>query len=125
MKNKQYWEKLSNKYIEDTTNKTSDELRVWFKLYNIRNNRLLKHWGNSSWNIQEFTELLYSEEISQGKFRELVRFEMEKSFKKRVLDLKNQYRSQLSELKNKKLDKTIDEGKIKELETKIKTLEEL
>lgn len=122
---KQYWEKLSDKYIEDTSNKTSDELRVWFKLHNIRNNRLLKHWGNSSWNIQEFTDLLYSEEISQSKFRELVRFEMEESFQKRVLDLKNKYNSQLSELKNKKLDKTIDEDKIKELEIKINTLKEL
>lgn len=50
---------------------------------------------------------------------------MEENFQKRIIDLKNKYKSQLSELKNRKLTKVIDEDKIKELEIKIKTLDEL
>lgn len=121
----EYWKKLSEKYIKSTKGQTKEHILEWYEQWEIKSKHLLKHWGKSSWNIQDFVGLLYSEEVSESKFRELVRFEMEESFKKRVLDLKNKYKSQLSELKNRKLTKVMDEDKIKELEIKIKTLDEL
>lgn len=122
---KEYWKKLSDKYVEDISVKTDEEIREWYKQHTKLQNHLLKRYGESSWRIHEFFELCRAEEISESKFRELVRFEMVDTFEKRKRDLRNKYKSQLSELKNRKLTKVIDEDKIKELEIKIKTLDEL
>lgn len=72
----EYWQKLSDKYIEDVGNKTDEEIREWYKQYTKLQNHLSKLYGESSWRIHEFFELCRAEEISESKFRELVRFEM-------------------------------------------------
>lgn len=125
VKKMEYWKKLSDKYIGDTANKTEDELRVWFKLYDIRNKRLTKLYGESSWRIHEFFELCRAEEISESKFRELVRFEMEENFKKRKRDLKNKYKSQLAELEHPKMDKRDKTEEIERLKIILKVIDEL
>lgn len=48
-----------------------------------------------------------------------------KKLKKQVIDLKNKYNSQLKDLKTEKLSKRIDQEKIKELEIRIDTLNQL
>lgn len=48
-----------------------------------------------------------------------------KKLKKQVTDLKNKYNSQLKDLKTEKLSKRIDQEKIKELEIRINTLNQL
>ena len=48
-----------------------------------------------------------------------------KKLKKQVIDLKNKYNSQLITLKTEKLSKRIDQEKIKELEIRIDTLNNL
>ena len=48
-----------------------------------------------------------------------------KKLKKQVKDLKNKYNSQLKDLKTEKLSKRIDQEKIKELEIRIDTLNQL
>lgn len=48
-----------------------------------------------------------------------------KKLKKQVIDLKNKYNSQLKDLKTEKLSKRIDQEKIKELEIRIDTLNNL
>jgi hypothetical protein len=48
-----------------------------------------------------------------------------KKLKKQVIDLKNAYNSQLKDLKSAKLSKRIDQEKIKELEIRIDTLNQI
>lgn len=124
VKKMEYWQKLSDKYIEDIANQTDEEIREWYKQYTKLQNHLSKLYGKSSWRIHEFFELCRAEEISESKFRELVRFEMEENFKKRKRDLKNKYKSQLSELENLKMDKRDNADKREQLKLILKAIDE-
>ena len=121
----EYWKKLSDKYIGGTVNKTDEEIREWYKQYTKLQNHLLKRYGESSWRIHEFFELCRAEEISESKFGELVRFEMEENFEKRKRDLKNKYRSQLAELENSKIDERDKTEEIERLKIILKVIDEL
>jgi hypothetical protein len=123
-KPKGYWERLSEKYIRDTVNKTDEEIREWYKQHTKLQNHLSKQYGESSWRIHEFFELCRAEEISESKFRELVRFEMEENFEKRKRDLKNKYKSQLAELENPKMNKRNKTEEIERLEIILKVIDE-
>lgn len=125
METKEYWQKLSEKYIGDIVNKTDGEIREWYKQHTKLQNHLSKRYGKSSWRILEFLELCRAEEISESKFRELVRFEMEENFQKRKRDLKNKYKSQLAELENPKMGKRDKTEEIERLKIILKVIDEL
>ena len=125
VKKMEYWRKLSEKYSETKGNKTDEEIREWYKQHTKLQNRLLKLYGESSWRIHEFFELCRAEEISESKFGELVRFEMEENFQKRKRDLKNKYKSQLAELENSKIDKRDKTEETERLKIILNFIEEL
>lgn len=112
----EYWHKLNNKYL-----KVLDDIQN-YKKFKVRTNKELKLFGSSSWNIQEFSALEQNEEISSGKFRELVRWEMQENFNKIIKDKINAVRSELSEVSYCKLTKTINVEKMEELKAQIKIL---
>lgn len=124
VKKMEYWKKLSEKYIGDIVNKTDGEIREWYKQHTKLQNHLSKRYGKSSWRIHEFFELCRAEEISESKFRELVRFEMEENFQKRKTNLRNKYKSQLSELENPKMDKRDNADKREQLKLILEIIEE-
>lgn len=125
VKKMEYWEKLSDKYIGDIANKTDEEIREWYKQHTKLQNYLSKRYGESSWRMHEFFELCRAEEISESKFRELVRFEMEENFQKRKRDLKNKYKSQLAEIGHPKMGKRDKTEEIERLKIILNFIEEI
>lgn len=112
----EHWQKLNNKYHR----LLSDSHK-----YKRRLNKELKLFGSSSWEIQEFAALERCEDISSGKFRELVRWEMQENFNKIIKDKINAVRSELAEVTYCKLTKTINVEKREELKAQIKILKTL
>jgi 5-formyltetrahydrofolate cyclo-ligase len=115
----EYWHKLNIrnlKILDDPKN---------YHIYKKRLEKELRLFGKSSWDIQEFSYLEFSEEIDQDKFRELVRWEMKENFNKIIKDKINALKSQLEEVNHVKLTKTIDPEKSSKLTFQIEILKSL
>lgn len=81
---KEYWQEVSEEYqIPLPDNPTDKQLSDWAVKIDLKQKELLDKYGESSWNIHRFMELVRSEKISESKFRELVRYEMDKNFKQK------------------------------------------
>lgn len=86
---------------------------------------IMEYWKKLSGKYIEDVGNKTDEEISESKFRELVRFEMEENFEKRKRDLRNKYKSQLAELENPKMDKRDKTEEKERLKMILKVIEEL
>lgn len=83
MKNKPYWKTLSKEYSIPLSENASDkELQEWYKKDREQSNHLIEKYGESSWRINELANSLRNEDISESFFRQLVRYEMDKCFKR-------------------------------------------
>jgi hypothetical protein len=76
-----YWKELNDEYLQLPKEETEDSLKVWYDAWQIRSKKLNEKYGHISWVLQDLAYMLEREEISQGKFRELVRFCLDKELK--------------------------------------------
>ena len=81
MKNREYWKELNEEYHKFPQEKTDENILAWYDAWEIRSKELNKKYGHISWVLQDLAYMLEREEISQGKFRELVRFCLDKELK--------------------------------------------
>ena len=81
MENNKYWLQLSNEYLEFVKDDSDKNIQKWYEQWKIKNKRLNKKYGHISWVLQDLAYMLEREEISAGKFRELVRFCLDKELK--------------------------------------------
>lgn len=130
MKNKEYWKQLNDEYTTALSNNTFEEASEiealdWFNKDRAQSKKLIDKYGESAWDIHRFMEVCRVEDISESFFRQLVRYEMDKRFKKTVTDKLNKYKSNLAEEKTEKIGKRLNTEKIKELEIRINTVENL
>ena len=117
-----YWEQLKKKYFK----KDSEDVMEWYKRYQVQTKILLSRFGRSSWEINDFAHLLSNELVSEGHFRELVRYEMNESFNKIITDKYNAINSNLADLERVKLGKTgLDTEQILKLKAQLILLKEL
>jgi hypothetical protein len=72
----EYWEELSDKYLFNLEGMNSSQITKAHREHQKQEVEMISKYGESSWNIQEFAQLLFAEKISMSKFRELVRYEM-------------------------------------------------
>lgn len=77
---KPYWQQLTEEYEKMIPYNPEEDIDKWYNLHTTQRNTLLSRYGESTWRIQEFMELVRAEKISEGKFRDLVRFEIDKCF---------------------------------------------
>lgn len=98
---KPYWKKLKDKYLKAN----SEDIFKWYKQNIVQRNFLLRRFGASSWNINDFANMLRADKISESHFRELVQYEMNENFNKILKDKYNSLNSRLSELEKVKLTK--------------------
>lgn len=118
-----YYLKLKNEYLKKCED--INDTKSFMERFNRQTKKLLKDYGESSHNIDSFLRLWDREKISQSHFRELVRLEMDKNFRKKINDRINKYNSQLKEELNPKMSKVMNEERIKKLEIQINTLKTL
>jgi hypothetical protein len=76
-----YWDKINDEYLQLPKEETEESLKVWYDAWQIRSKELNEKYGHISWVLQDLAYMLEREEISQGKFRELVRFCLDKELK--------------------------------------------
>lgn len=82
---KEYWQELVEEYsIKLSENPTEYEVMEWMKKDKKQRDELIEKYGTSSWDIHRFMELVRAEKISESMFRQLVRYEMDKVFKKQI-----------------------------------------
>lgn len=84
---KEYYKQLKEEYNIPLPNKSfeeasEDEIHEWFLKDMEQSKQLIDKYSESAWNIHRFMELCRAEEISESYFRQLVRYEMDKCFKK-------------------------------------------
>lgn len=80
---KPYWQELNDEYAIPTNGELIDqEVVKWFEKDQAQSKYLIDRYGESSWNILEFANALRTEEISESFFRQLVRYEIDKCFKR-------------------------------------------
>lgn len=127
MKNKEqeYYEYLHNKYLIKPTSLTDKGILIWSEKEKKQTNKLLKHYGASSWFIEEFLMLVYLNKISNSHFRELVRYEMNENFQQRIKDLYNGYNSQLKEATTNKMGRKEESYEVIKLRGKVELLKKL
>lgn len=83
MKNKEYYKELMEEYhIPLAEDATDEEVFEWAEKETKQREELINLYGESAWNIHRFMELCRAEDISESFFRQLVRMEMHKCFKK-------------------------------------------
>lgn len=85
--NKPYREQLNDEYSIPLPSKSfeeasDEEIHEWFLKAQEQSKFLIDNYGESSWNILELANTLRNEDISESKFRDLVRKEMDKCFKR-------------------------------------------
>jgi len=78
---KDYWDKINEEYINFPQEKTDENILAWYDAWKIKNQELLDKYGSISWLMLEVANMLRNEDISEGKFRELVRFCLDKELK--------------------------------------------
>ena len=78
---KDYWDKLNEEYHNFPQEKTDENILEWYNQWDIRSKKLNEKYGNISWLMLEIANMLRNEDISEGKFRELVRFCLDKELK--------------------------------------------
>ena len=78
---KDYWDKLNEEYHNFPQEKTDENILEWYNQWDIRSKKLNEKYGHISWVLQDLAYMLEREEISTGKFRELVRFCLNKELK--------------------------------------------
>lgn len=81
MRNKQYWEELSEEYNKSLPTEQGD-IMLWYEDYTQKITKLIEDFGEISWQINDLAHALNNEKISNSRFRELVRFLLSKHFKK-------------------------------------------
>ena len=81
MEKREYWEELTEEYYKFPQEKTDENILAWYDAWQIRSKELNKKYGHISWLLQDLAYMLEREEISSGKFRELVRFCLDKELK--------------------------------------------
>lgn len=82
MKEKPYYKTLKEKYrIPLSKEATDEEIQEWYEKSTEQSKQLIEKYGEHSWNIFDFANLLRNEEISESHFRELVRFCFDECFK--------------------------------------------
>jgi hypothetical protein len=84
MENKtEYYKILNEEYNVFPSGGLMDgEVEKWMKKDREQSEYLINRYGESAWNIHRFMELCRAEDISESFFRQLVRYEMDKRFKK-------------------------------------------
>lgn len=83
METKPYWQELNEEYDIFTSGELMDgEVEKYFKEYRTQSIHLMQKYGESAWNINDFANSLRAEKISESFFRQLVRYEMDKCFKR-------------------------------------------
>jgi len=81
---KDYWDKINEEYHNFPQEKTDENILVWYDAWQIKNQELLDKYGSISWLMLEVANMLRNEAISEGKFRELVRFCLDKELKDKL-----------------------------------------
>jgi hypothetical protein len=76
-----YWKELNDEYLQLPKEETEESLKAWYDAWKIKNQELLDKYGHISWLMLEVANMLRNEAISEGKFRELVRFCLDKELK--------------------------------------------
>jgi hypothetical protein len=76
-----YWDKINDEYLQLPKEETEESLKAWYDAWKIKNQELLDKYGSISWLMLEVANMLRNEDISEGKFRELVRFCLDKELK--------------------------------------------
>ena len=80
---KPYWQILNEEYNVFPNGEIMDgDLDELIKKDREQSAELIEKYGESAWNIWRFMELCRAEDISESFFRQLVRYEMDKCFKK-------------------------------------------
>lgn len=74
-------------YIKELTEEynisyNEQEIEKYIKKDEEQTQYLLDNFGESSWHINDFANAVRNDEISESFFRKLVRFEMDKCFKR-------------------------------------------
>lgn len=83
MKEKPYWQELNEEYNVFPNGEIMDgNLEELIKKDREQSKYLIDKYGESAWNIHRFMELCRAEDISESFFRQLVRQEMDKCFKR-------------------------------------------
>ncbi len=130
---KDYWKELNDEYLNFPKEETDKNILEWSEEWGKKSQKLLDKYGNISWLMLEAANMLRNEDISEGKFRELVRFCLDKelkdkkevNLKKQLKDLKNKYSSWLTTEQGVKLGKTINQEEVIKLRAKLEALQEL
>ena len=76
-----YWDKLNEEYHNFPQEKTDENILAWYDAWQIRSKKLNEKYGHVSWRLLEVANMLRNEDISEGKFRELVRFCLDKELR--------------------------------------------
>ena len=83
MKTKPYWQELNEEYNLSPNGELMDgEVEKYFIKDLKQSKYLVDRYGESSWNINEFANALRNEAISESYFRQIVRYEFDKCFKR-------------------------------------------
>lgn len=81
MEEKEYYVQLNEEYATDY-DESKETILEWAEKEKKSREYLTNRYGESAWNIHRFMELCRSEKISESFFRQLVRQEMDKCFKR-------------------------------------------
>lgn len=80
---KEYWIELTEEYdVYPGGELMHEKVTKYYDKNKEQTDYLLNRYGESAWNIHRFMELCRAEEISESFFRQLVRYEMDKCFKR-------------------------------------------
>lgn len=79
----EYWKELNEEYnVYPSGELMDEEVMKYYEKDKEQTDYLLNRYGESAWNIHRFMELCRAEKISESFFRQLVRYEMDKCFKR-------------------------------------------
>jgi hypothetical protein len=79
----EYYKQLNEEYNVFPNGEIMDgDLDEWIKKDREQSEYLINRYGESAWSIHRFMELCRAEDISESFFRQLVRYEMDKCFKR-------------------------------------------
>ena len=79
----EYWKELNEEYnVYPGGELMDEEVMKYYEKDKEQTDYLLNRYGKSAWNIYRFMELCRAEDISESFFRQLVRYEMDKCFKR-------------------------------------------
>jgi hypothetical protein len=80
---KEYYKILNEEYNVFPNGEIVDgDLDEWIKKDREQSEYLINRYGEVSWNVWRFMELCRAEDISESFFRQLVRMEIDKCFKR-------------------------------------------